>query len=431
MHSSFGPLKRNTVCFIKLCLAVLYFHPLHSQVLIEFKGKTTTVYSLSGGDEFNGAQLDQNKWMTAYPWARHLYCSMDVNYYSDGEDLVLQDGILNITARKSKISAKAIPYESDTFLLRCPDKPIAKNLMQFDYQSGLIYSKEKYTYGLYEIRFRTRVSEGLWPAFWLFGADNQEIDIFEIGGTKPSAFHVDVHCKKGCRNYPVFLGLLHKNWGDYIYTNANWNDAFHSISIDWKPEGITWYQDGIAVAWWKGSFKDPLAVIANLAVTNKEGSFGGAVSEKTIFPARLEIDYIRVWQEPATPVLRFAKPNISHTEGNAYKSGNQAVKASITRKSRPEYRRRILKTPVERISLFMTAKNELSAFRQGTGTSALGIQIAAADGQKALLENKIPPGFSTFQLPEEPAGKYLISIDCDGQKKTILVEVPQSDAEVH
>jgi hypothetical protein len=60
---------------------------LKGQVLIEFKGDEKTMYTYIGGDEFTGEGLNKEKWMTAYPWARHLYCSMDVNYYSDGDDL--------------------------------------------------------------------------------------------------------------------------------------------------------------------------------------------------------------------------------------------------------------------------------------------------------------------------------------------------------
>ena len=67
--------------------------------------------------------------------------------------------------------------------------------MNFDYQSGLIYSKEKFRYGHFEIRFKTDAASGHWPAFWLFGGDGQEIDIFEMGAGKLNEVHVDVHCK--------------------------------------------------------------------------------------------------------------------------------------------------------------------------------------------------------------------------------------------
>ena len=168
--------------------------------------------------------------------------------------------------------------------------------MHFNYQSGMIYSKQQFTFGYYEMNFKADKGEGFWPAFWLFGEENQEIDIFEIGGTKTNSYHVDVHCKNGCDNYKRFLGIFKSNWGDYIETNSDWSSSFHTAAIDWTPEGITWFIDGTPIAWWKGQFKSPMSVIANLAVTDKEGTFGGKVSSQTKFPSEMTLNFIRIRQ---------------------------------------------------------------------------------------------------------------------------------------
>ncbi len=394
---------------------------LNGQVLIEFKGDEKTIYSYKGGDEFTGEGLNKEKWMTAYPWARHLYCSMDVNYYSDGDDLIEQDGILSISARKSKITARAIPYESDSFLLQCPDKPTVSNLMTFDYQSGLIYSKEKYTYGLFEIRFRTDATSGLWPAFWLFGADNQEIDIFEMGGSRAGAFHVDVHCKKGCKNYPVFLGLLRKNWGSHLYTTADWKNNFHTISIDWREEGITWYLDGLPVAWWKGTFSDPLALIANLAVTNKEGTIGGAITESTKFPAKFEIDYIRIWQKSNSKNHHFTQKATS-TPLKVSSSENTANSvASLTKKKRPEYKRKIIKTPIQRIGIFLSSVDKLLVSMEGNMSGSAILELQKMGSPAAKQQHEIKNG--TSLLPLSGKGTYAIKVKCASEMSEVFIEV--------
>ncbi len=420
----FSPIYYYRTAMIMITLtALLKPNTLHSQVMIEFKGGSSSVYRLAGGDEFNGTELDHSKWLTSYPWARHLYCSMDVNYYSDGEDLMLQSGHLNITARKSTIRAKAIPYESDSFRLNCDFKPPVNNLMDFAYQSGMIYSKEKYTYGYFEIRFRTDISSGLWPAFWLFGADNQEIDVFEMGGSRNSEFHVDIHCKKGCKDYPVFLGMFKKNWGSFLKTTANWTDEFHTIGVHWEKDGITWYLDGIPVAWWEGVFKDPLAVIANLAVTNKEGSFGGAVNESTPFPASFEIDYLRIWQKTPSPEIKFTKPSENSSMTPERMKQEKYQTSSLTKRKRPEYRRKALKTHVQRISIHRSADRMLQIIYEGNKKEALRIQFKKPDNGLTLSSHDIGKGVHYIELPVTIPAKMLLVIECDGQKTELPVEV--------
>ena len=56
----------------------------HAQVMVEISDEKMEYYSLNSGDEFNTSFLDSTKWRKTYPWARHLYCSLDYNYYSDG-----------------------------------------------------------------------------------------------------------------------------------------------------------------------------------------------------------------------------------------------------------------------------------------------------------------------------------------------------------
>jgi len=413
---------KTGICFLGIIyLLSASFTTMHGQVLIEFKGDDKTVYAYKGGDEFNGANLNRTKWMTAYPWARHLYCSMDVNYYSDGDDLQQQEGLLSITARKSKITAKAIPYESDSFKLTCQNKPTVNNLMTFDYQSGLIYSTEKYTYGLFEIRFRTETTSGLWPAFWLFGADNQEIDIFEMGGSRPGAFHVDVHCKNGCKNYPVFLGLFRKNWGSHLYTTADWKSEFHTISIDWRKEGITWYLDGIPVAWWKGTFNDPLALIANLAVTNKEGSIGGAINESTTFPAKFDVDYIRIWQSETTQKFKLANAEINSSAQQTLRETRSLPPATLTKRKRPEYKRKIMKTPVQRISIFQSSTQQLVVTMEGNRNETVSLKMSKAGETTLIHQQEIKKGTSNLAIPG--AGTYQLSLKCADQQSELFIEV--------
>ena len=95
--------------------------------MVEFKDNTSKVYDYSWADEFDATTLNNDKWMNSYPWGRHLRCNPEVNYYSDGKDLILENGFLQIQARKAPITTRAIPYENDDYIISCKNKPDIKN----------------------------------------------------------------------------------------------------------------------------------------------------------------------------------------------------------------------------------------------------------------------------------------------------------------
>lgn len=389
-----------------------------AQVMIIFNNNNATTYSIKGGDEFESSAIDREKWMTAFPWARHLYCSMDVSVYSDGDDLVLKDGQLHITARKAPVTTRAIPYESDDFNLTCDHKPSVKNLMKFDYQSGLVYSKQQFTYGYYEINFRADAGNGLWPAFWLFGEENQEIDIFEIGGLKTHAYHVDIHCKNGCDNYKRFLGVFRSNWGDYLETDADWSTSFHTLAINWTTEGITWFIDGTPVAWWEGKLTNPMSVIANVAVTDKEGSFGGKINERTKFPSEMTVNYIRVWQPDSKASLQpVAEQNSSLS--TPVIPGQSALK----HKTRPEYRNKVIKNYPDRIFAAFNKSNQLEILLQSVQKSTFIMTIKNTTGN-TILERRINAGMNLIELGTLTTGNYEIIFKNDKSQSSIRLEMP-------
>src|SRR5688572_13336241 len=218
------------LCFI---FSGLCFSYSMSQVLWQVSGEKISKWNYFDGDEFNGTSVDTTKWQDAYPWGRNLYCGSTNHYYTEFKNCSLNDGILSLIARKEKIKARAVPNEKDDFRLVCDGRDVGLNLRTFDYTCGMIFSRKKYHYGFYEIKFRSAEGKGLWPAFWLYaGHENDEIDIFEFNGNRNTELRVDVHCPDGCKNYKTTLGLVKKNWGDYLKTSGNWKDGFNVIGAE-------------------------------------------------------------------------------------------------------------------------------------------------------------------------------------------------------
>ncbi|MGH7456173.1 MAG: T9SS type A sorting domain-containing protein, partial [bacterium] len=81
---------------------------------------------------------------------------------------------------------------------------------------------------------------------------------------------------------------------------------FHVFRVDRRPGEIRWYVDGVhyqtRTQWWSsgGSFPAPFNqrfhILLNLAVG---GNWPGNPDNSTTFPQRLEVDYVRVYKDPA------------------------------------------------------------------------------------------------------------------------------------
>ena len=388
-----------------------YIGQCHSQILWQLNNEHVIPWLYNDGDEFNGSSIDTSKWEDAYPWGRSLYCSRDNHYYTEYKNCKLADGILTLEARREKIHARAVPYEADSFKLVCDGNDLGFNLRTFDYTCGMIFSKQKYHYGYYEIRFKSQQGKGLWPAFWLFaGHENDEIDIFEMNGSHNNDFHVDVHCKSGCKNYKTTLGLVRKNWGTYLTTSVDWQDGFNVIGAEWQTGFVKWYLNGKTIAYWKGNFEYPMWVIADMALARDNGPFGPGPDASTKFPATFDIDYIRIW---------------NRTEQNSTKAKSQSVnlspsgetgKAILVKAKKPESRKKIRKEN-DGFILFSPGENK-NYFIELIGLSEqnLTIVVTGSSGKQLYASNDPSVTLHTFYAKDKGklkirTGDYLIEYE--------------------
>ena len=175
-----------------------------------------------------------------------------------------------------------------------------------EYSSGRVRTKHRgdWKYGRIEVRAKMPIGHGIWPAIWMLPTDDKyggwalsgEIDIMEYRGQKPKQV----------------LGTLHYGggWPDNKYSGAefdlksgSFSDDFHTFAIDWQDGKIVWSIDGkpwqTQTKWHSDNAKFPAPfdqrfhLLLNLSVG---GHFVGAPNEKTTFPQRFLIDYVRVYQ---------------------------------------------------------------------------------------------------------------------------------------
>ncbi len=158
----------------------------------------------------------------------------------------------------------------------------------------------QHAYGRIEARIKVPTGQGVWPAFWMLGADfpdtpwpdSGEIDIMEHIGSEPGTVHGTVHGPGYSGGGGVGASYDHPDGGGFP-------DDFHVYAVDWTPDSITWSVDDvpfntITPADVSGDwvFDQEFFMILNVAVG---GEWPGYPDESTQFPQEMVVDYVRVY----------------------------------------------------------------------------------------------------------------------------------------
>ena len=161
---------------------------------------------------------------------------------------------------------------------------------QFPFVSGLLNSAHSFafTYGYAVMRARIPEGRGLWPAFWLLpttGRDPPELDVMEMIGNDSTRYYATLHSS-------------HSGVSMHTIPTVALQQSYHDYGVLWRPQSITWFFDGRAVATvaTPHDMHDPMYLLVNLAVG---GIWPGPPDGKTEFPAQMHIAAIDVFQKPS------------------------------------------------------------------------------------------------------------------------------------
>ena len=235
-------------------------------------------------DEFDGASIDEENW--TYDIGGWGWGNGEAQYYTDRpENVRVQNGLLVIESRFER-------YENSY------------------YTSARLKTQglQEFRYGYIEARIKVPEGAGLWPAFWMLGAnfdrdtenpndsnwpDVGEIDIMEYVGREPDLVVGTIHGP----GYAGAGGLTTWNRQDFPIA-----DDWHTYAIDWDSDGIRWYFDGeqyaektpASVGDREWVFDQPFFIILNLAVG---GTLAGPIALDLEFPRYVHVDHVRVYQE--------------------------------------------------------------------------------------------------------------------------------------
>ena len=232
-------------------------------------------------DEFNYSGLpDSTKW--SYDTGGRGWGNNELQFYTSNriENARVESGNLIIEARKEK-------WEDN------------------NYTSARLITKGKgdWKYGRFEVKARIPKGVGSWPAIWMLAStnplqwpDDGEIDIMEHVGYDQGKIHASIHTK----DYNHVINTQKTA----IVDVPDCSEQFHVYALDWTKDSIKIFIDDHSYFLFanehkgKGTwpFDTPFHLLLNIAVG---GNWGGqkGVDEK-IFPLKMEIDYVRVYQFP-------------------------------------------------------------------------------------------------------------------------------------
>ncbi len=235
-------------------------------------------YTLTWSDEFNGRSVDGTAWTFESGnnggWGNNEL----ENYTGRSENVFVSSGNLIIEARNETFGAQN--YTST--------RMITKN-------------KKVFKFGRIDIRAKMPKGKGIWPALWMLGNNIDvvnwpncgEIDILELLGHEPNKIYGTMHWGTGGGSHA-------SKGGNYVLGTGSFDQQFHVYSIIWKQDSIkVLIDDQEYVQVTKADvgatypFNADFFFIFNIAVG---GNWPGAPDATTVFPQRMIVDYVRVFQ---------------------------------------------------------------------------------------------------------------------------------------
>ena len=243
------------------------------------------VWRLVWADEFDLEGLpDSTRW--SYDVGGHGWGNNELQYYTEArlENARVTDGRLIIEARQDSVEGRA-------------------------YSSARLVTKGRgdWLYGRVEARARLPSGRGTWPAIWMLPTEwryggwpeSGEIDIMEHVGFNPDVVLSTVHT--GAYNHVQGTQV-----GDSLVVPTARTD-FHVYAIEWTPRDIRAYIDDTHFFTFPNErltdpfathmewpFDQPFHLVMNVAVG---GNWGGAHGvDPDIWPQRMEVDYVRVYE---------------------------------------------------------------------------------------------------------------------------------------
>lgn len=284
-------IKENDMKKSLLTKALLTFSVIGTVFAFSNTVKAADNYELVWSDEFNGNYLDTNTWNYEIGTGSWGWGNNEQQYYTD-RNIKVSNGTMKITAKREDYGG--MKYTSSRITTK---------------------NKKNFKYGKIEARIKMPKFKGVWPAFWMLGANQDSVGWPKCG---------EIDIMEAINDENLVYGTLH--WfNDPGNNNADSGSSvavadrteYHVYGVEWTADKLRWYVDGKVYRTMdvsNDSFSEvrkEYFVIFNMAIG---GQWPGYNIDETAFPATMEVDWVRAYKKVEGTTTKYTGPMITVTE---------------------------------------------------------------------------------------------------------------------
>lgn len=242
-------------------------------------------WSLVWSDEFEGDSIDNQNWTFQ----------------------IEEAGRFNDEWQRYTLSSDNAFVENGNLVIRAIHEGEFHGMDQYTSARLHTANKQSWKYGKIVARMKLPESTGIWPAFWMLGANIDEnggdtpwpqcgeIDILELYGSKDDgAIEANIHYSNASGDHDM-MGAA-----SYHLEDGKFADSFHIFELEWTSDSLKWLVDGnqfvsTSIASEELSeFHKDFFILLNVAVG---GTYAGRPDSTSIFPQHMYVDWVRVYQQ--------------------------------------------------------------------------------------------------------------------------------------
>ncbi len=241
-------------------------------------------WNLAWSDEFDKEFLDPNNWNLQ----------------------LVEAGQFNDEWQRYTNSNDNAYVENDCLVIKATHESDEHGMDQYNSARLNTANKQSWKYGKIAARIKLPKGNGIWPAFWMLGANinenggdtpwpqSGEIDILELYGSKDNAVvEANLHYADASDAHKM-MGAVSFKLDQGIFANS-----FHIFELEWNENEINWFVDGEEYASTSitseelTEFHEEFFILLNLAVG---GAHAGRPDPSTEFPQHMYVDWVRVYK---------------------------------------------------------------------------------------------------------------------------------------
>jgi len=230
-----------------------------------------TDWKLTFSEDFEGKELDKDKWITRYYWGDVL---MDEGYALPHDAHIFTDKNIKVSNSIAKLETRKENAQGKVWDRNCGFRP-----MTFDYTSALISTGKSFRqkYGRFEAKIKVSDIQNVMHAFWML--------------SEKSLPHIDIAKTTSCGK--LLPGHITGNEDKPVVSKSkikglDWTNDFLIYSLDWTPDKLVWkINDVVVKTQTKNIPQEPMYLILSSGVYNTDKDVN----------AVMEIDWVKCYQK--------------------------------------------------------------------------------------------------------------------------------------